>query len=81
LYGTGEGKVKVHPTTGHEGPEREYRYSYILFLTSALVGAVWLTPHPGRFTPAKDPLPIVQEAGWAPGPVWTVRIISFLTGI
>jgi len=24
-------------------------------------------PH---FIPGKDPLPIVQEAGWAPGPVW-----------
>ena len=23
------------------------------------------------FTPGKDPIPIVQEAGWAPGPVWT----------
>jgi len=23
------------------------------------------------FTPGKDPLPIVQEAGWSPGPVWT----------
>jgi len=23
------------------------------------------------FTPWKDPVPIVQEAGWAPGPVWT----------
>jgi len=22
-------------------------------------------------TPAKDPVPIVQQAGWAPGPVWT----------
>jgi hypothetical protein len=21
-------------------------------------------------TPGKDPVPIVQEAGWAPGPVW-----------
>jgi hypothetical protein len=26
---------------------------------------------PAAFTPAKDPLPIVQEAGWVPGPVWT----------
>ena len=26
---------------------------------------------PGRFTPMKDPVLIVQEAGWAPGPVWT----------
>ena len=23
------------------------------------------------FTPWKDPVPIVQEAGWTPGPVWT----------
>jgi len=24
-----------------------------------------------QFTPGKDPVPIVEEAGWAPGPVWT----------
>ena len=23
------------------------------------------------FTPGKDLVPIVQKAGWAPGPVWT----------
>ena len=29
-------------------------------------------PHaPAAFTPGKDPVPILQEAGWAPGPVWT----------
>ena len=28
------------------------------------------TPRP-HFTTGKDPVPIVQEAGWAPGPVWT----------
>ena len=28
------------------------------------------TPWP-QFTPGKDPIPILQEAGWAPGPVWT----------
>jgi hypothetical protein len=22
-------------------------------------------------TPGKDPVPTVQEAGWAPGPAWT----------
>ena len=27
------------------------------------------TPRP-HFTPGKDPVSIVQEAGWAPGPVW-----------
>ena len=33
----------------------------------------WLvssTPRP-HFTHGKDPVPILQEAGWAPGPVWT----------
>ena len=28
------------------------------------------TPRP-HFTPGKDPVPILQEAGWAPGPGWT----------
>jgi hypothetical protein len=40
------------------------------FLTSALEEGGWSAPRPGRFTPRKDPVPIVQEAGWAPGPVW-----------
>ena len=31
---------------------------------------VSVTPWP-HFTPGKDPVPIVQEAGWVPGPVWT----------
>jgi len=30
------------------------------------------TPLP-HFTPRKDPVPILQEAGWAPGPVWKGR--------
>ena len=25
---------------------------------------------PAAFTPGKDPVPIVQEAGWARGSVW-----------
>ena len=28
------------------------------------------TPQP-NFTPGKGPVPILMEAGWAPGPVWT----------
>jgi hypothetical protein len=31
---------------------------------------VSITPRP-YFTPGKDPIPIVQEVRWAPGPVWT----------
>ena len=26
---------------------------------------------PDAFTTGKDPVPIVQDAKWAPGPVWT----------
>ena len=40
-------------------------------MTSALDGGGWSTSRPGRFTLGKDPVRIVQEAGWAPGPVWT----------
>ena len=41
-------------------------------MTAALeVGeGVSFTPRP-LFTPGKDPVPIVQEAGWVPRPVWT----------
>ena len=28
------------------------------------------TPRP-HLTPGKDPVPILQEVGWAPGPAWT----------
>jgi hypothetical protein len=30
-----------------------------------------LNPGPGCFTPGGDAVPILQEAGWAPEPVWT----------
>ena len=46
-------------------------YSSTLPSTSALDGSGWSAPRPGRFTPGKDPVSIVQEVGWAPGPVWT----------
>ena len=41
---------------------------------------VSVTPRP-LFTPGKDPVPIVQEAGWAPGPVWTGAENLAATGI
>jgi len=37
-------------------------------------------PRP-HFTPGKDPVPIVQEAGWVPGPVWTGGKTFVPTGI
>jgi len=36
---------------------------------------------PAALYPPKDPVPIVQEAGWAPGPVWTGAVNLALTGI
>jgi hypothetical protein len=65
-------KGKVRPITGQEDPKGDYIYCSTLSLTSALDGSGWLTPRPGLFTPGRDPVPIVQEAGWAPGPIWTV---------
>ena len=41
---------------------------------------VSVTPRP-LFTPGRGPVPIVQEAGWAPGPVWTGAESLAPTGI
>jgi hypothetical protein len=56
-------------------------YSYTLSLTSALDEIRWLTPRPGRFTPENGPVPIVPEAGWTPGPMWTGAKSLASTGI
>jgi hypothetical protein len=41
-------------------------------MTTTLEGGEGSASRPGRsLLPGKDPVPIVQEAGWAPGPVWT----------
>ena len=71
--GKGKGRRgKVHPRTGHEGPEREKMYISTLSLTSALDECGWSTPRSGRnITPGKDSVPILQEPRWAQGAVWT----------
>jgi hypothetical protein len=67
----------VYPTTGHEGPEREYRYSRTPSLTSGLdrVGGLRHASAPSV------PAPIIQEAEWASGPVWTGKENFVCTGI
>ena len=41
-------------------------------MTAALEGGEWSAARPGRtLPPGKDTVPISQEAGWAPGLVWT----------
>jgi len=40
-------------------------------MTAALEGGEWSAALPGHTLPCrKDSVPILQEAGWAPGPVW-----------
>ena len=46
-------------------------YSFTLSLTSTLDLEGWLTPGRYRYTPHKDPVSIVEEAGLASGSVWT----------
>jgi len=59
-----------------EGTEL-YPYS---FITPALDWAV-VTISPTFYPRQRTPVPFVQEAGWAPGPVWTgVEKVSCLTG-
>ena len=51
-------------------------------MTAALEGGEWSVARPGRtLPPGKDPVPIVQEAEWAPGPVWTGAENLVPTGI
>jgi hypothetical protein len=54
----------------------ERRYSFYSFTTSALDGGEWSASRPGRALPPGKgpPVPIVQEAGWAPEPFWTQRL-------
>ena len=41
-------------------------------MTTALEGGEGSASRPGLFLPpGKEPVPIVQEAGWAPASVWT----------
>jgi hypothetical protein len=69
-------KFRVHkrngqPRTGHEGPWGEQRYSSTLSLTSALDGVGGQHHAPATLPWEREPIPIVQEAGWASGPLWT----------
>jgi hypothetical protein len=61
------------PSTRHGRACGEKRYSSYSFTTSTLDGGEWSASRPGRaLTPGKGPpVPIVQETGWPPEPVWT----------
>jgi len=81
-------KGKVHPCTGTEAlhrPGAAHRGSRglaLLFLDHGTRRGwgVSVIPRP-LFTPRKDPVPVVQESVWAPGPVWTGAENLSSTGI
>jgi hypothetical protein len=71
-------KKKSSPSARHGGAwgGGEEVYSSYSFTTSALDGVEWSASRPVRaLLPGKGPpVPILQEAGWAPEPVWTQRL-------
>jgi hypothetical protein len=81
LYSKKGRKKKVQaPCNRPEGPEG-VRSIALLFLDFGTRRGGWPAPRPECFTAGKDPVPIVQEAGWAPGPVWTCAKNLAPTGI
>jgi hypothetical protein len=68
--------VKGSTATRHGGAWGERRYSSYSFTTSTLDWGEWSASRPGRSLPPGKgpPVPIGQEAGWAPEPVWTLRL-------
>ena len=66
-------KVKVKCSRYRPGVAQRVGRVIALFFHDRGTRSGWVvcsTPRP-HFTSGKDPVPIVQEAGWAPGPVWT----------
>jgi hypothetical protein len=61
--------AKVRPRTRHDGQEGEQRYRSTLPSTSSLDGGSGQRHTPAALPPRRDPVPILQEAGWDPGPV------------
>jgi len=49
----------------------QFEHDSFLCSQRTVDGVRWSTLHPCCFTPEKDPVPIVQEVSWVPGPVWT----------
>jgi hypothetical protein len=61
--GKGKGKVKVSPLQATKALRAGRGVALIYLRPRHIDGGGWSAPRPGRFTPRKDPLPIVQEAG------------------
>jgi hypothetical protein len=69
-------KGKAVPLRSIEAHLGDRRYSSYSFLSSTIEGGEWSASRPGRALPPgkEPPVPTVQEAGWAPEPVWMQRL-------
>ena len=75
-WGLKKVKVKVRSRTGHEGPEKEYRYSSTLSLTSALDGVGGQHHASAALAPRKTRYPLYRRLGGLRGRSGRVRKIS-----
>jgi hypothetical protein len=62
---------KVHPCTGRTAHRRNRGTALLFYDHDTKSGSEVSITLRSLFTSVKEPVPIVQEAGWATGPVWT----------
>jgi hypothetical protein len=72
---------KVRSSSPYNRPPRVQRGSRFIALLILNLGVRrWSAPRPGRFSPGKDPVPLVQAVGWAEGRSGRVRKIALPPG-
>jgi hypothetical protein len=72
----GKGKGKVHRRTGHESPEKVWRYSSTLSITLALGGVFVQRQDPAALPPGMTRYPFYRRVGGPQGRSGRVRKIS-----
>jgi len=80
VYIIQNGKGKVYPRKGHEGPEGEYRYSCTFSLTSALDGVRGQRHTSATLPSGKTQYPLCRRLGGPQGWSGQVRKISSALG-
>jgi len=64
----------------HNIPHRHTALVVYNLLTSALEGSGCPTPKPGRFSPGKDAIPILQQVRWTPSADLNGRAVKNMSG-
>jgi hypothetical protein len=67
-------KFSLEQATKAQRGSRGIAYSFFNLGATRWGWMVNATPRP-LYPRERDPVPIVYEAGWAPGPVWTAKIM------